>query len=583
MIRKVLLVSLATSASLHAQTFFTTTPRFLTPSWRDSAGTEYSRWDVFYSPYGDPLIPGDGVNYPDFNAPNGQGDFASALGFTPPANASPSDPYAFWHTANPTLRQTGTDSGFIIGPGTTGNLYSFAEAMAFELADTTPFTAGTVVFQWQTDGQLLDFSTLKLVAGGIEYAPTNFVSEYKASGSARGGITNRAAAQWNLTGLGITSYTIKVAASDSSNSFQEARLDTAPTYVEAVPSARTRTAASGLWSSAAGWSSGSIPVTGGNVTIDSGTSLTVDGSVREVGELKLSVPGAFSFGVSGGGGLKLNTGITATPASAATYTFDVPLTLGSYNLSELNAQTTAIFNGGIGGSAGVYFYGGGKAVLAGASSFSGALTIDADTTVLVHGSLSGSGAVTLLGGTLGGTGTINRPVTLDTGDTIAPGASVGTLTTGAQAWAGGGSFELEIGAATGTAGTGWDLLNVNGALNITADSTTPFTLTLQTLNAGAPGPLADFNAATGYAWRFASAVGAGASITSFAASDFIIDTSGFANALDGVFSVERSSNDLLLRYTPVPEPQTGVLAILGLAGLAVWRNRGVIAGRDHRD
>lgn len=568
----------AVSAS-HAQSFFKTTPQFLTPSWRGTTGTEFSHWDVFYSPYGDPTIPGDGLNYPDFAAPNGTGDFASIAGGLVPLNANPSDPYAFWNTANPTVRQTLTNSAFIIGGGTAGNIYSFAGATGYEVADTTPFTLGTVVLQWQTDGQPMDFSTLKLVAGGVEYAPTNFITEYKSSGSSFGGFTNRTAAQWNLTGLGITEYAVKFASGDSSNSFQELRLDTAPTYGEAVPSARARTAATGLWSAAASWSPGAVPATGGNVSITSGTSLTVDGGTREIGELKLSAPGAYTFGASGGGILKINTGITATPAALATYVFDTPVQLGSYNLTSLNAATTLDFNGAISGSTGVYFSGPGKVQLDASNTFTGPLTVADGATVIVNGSLSG-GTVTLLGGTLGGAGTINRAITLDNGDTLSPGASVGTLTTGAETWAGEGRFVLELQNATGVAGTGWDLVNINGTLSITADSALRFTFALSTLNAGAPGLLANFNPANSYAWKFASSTG----ISSFAAGDFTIDATGFQNALlGGGFAVAQSGNDLLLRFTPVPEPNSSVLALLGLAGFAIWRNRTVIAGRDTRD
>jgi hypothetical protein len=565
-----------------AQLFFTTpTPRFLTPSWRGTAGTEFSHWDVFYSPYADPLVAGSGVNFPDIAAPNGTGDFASALGWTPPANANPSDPFAYWHAANPTLRQVGTESAFIIGAGASGNIYSFAAATAYELADTTPFTAGTVMLQWQTDGQLFDFSTLKLVAGGVEYTPTNFVTEYRSSSSSFGGITNRAAAQWNLTGLGITSYTIEITAAGSSHSLQELRLDTAPTYLEAVPSPRTRLAATGLWSDAASWSPAVMPSTGGNVSITGGSSLTVDGGVREIGELKLSAPGTFTLGGSGGGVLKLNTGITATPATDTTYVFDTPVTFGAYNLHDLNEHTTVVFNQPISGSVGVLLTGAGTTVLNGAHSPASAIGVDPDATLLVHGSLSGSGALNLFSGTLGGSGTISRPFTLDGGDTLSPGASVGTLTTAAQTWAGGGELRLELRDASGTPGVGWDLVNIGGSLSITADSAARFTLRLQTLSAGAPGLLAGFDAASPYAWKFLGVTGG--SITSFASTDFAIDTTGFLNPLAGDFSVARTGNDLFLNYTPVPEPQAAVLAILGLAGFAVWRNRSVIAGRDHRD
>ena len=47
---------------------------------------------------------------------------------------------------------------------------------------------------------------------------------------------------------------------------------------------------------------------------------------------------------------------------------------------------------------------------------------------LVSGSISSTGAVTVVGGTLAGTGTINAPVDVQAGGTLAPGTSIGTLT-----------------------------------------------------------------------------------------------------------------------------------------------------------
>ena len=56
--------------------------------------------------------------------------------------------------------------------------------------------------------------------------------------------------------------------------------------------------------------------------------LTVDGGTRTVGELKLTAPGAFTIGASSGV-LKINTGITAKPSTAATYVIDAPITMGT--------------------------------------------------------------------------------------------------------------------------------------------------------------------------------------------------------------------------------------------------------------
>jgi autotransporter-associated beta strand protein len=357
----------------HGQTFFVQPhAEYLTPGWRGTAGTEFSSWDVFYSRY-------NGINYPDMAAPNGTGRLASAAGFTPPAGSLPGNPYAFWHLNNPTITQTGTSTAFIIGPGTEGNIYSFTAPTSYVLADSTPYTLGSVNLQFQTDGSLMDFDSIRLVANGQEYAPTNFVTEYLVSISARGGITNRTGAQWNLTGLGITSYTITFHSATSSNSLQQVLLDTTPTYVEAVQSARTWSAASGDWSTAGNWSGGTVGPVGGNIAVAGGSAVTIDGGTREIGELKLEAPGAFTIGASGDGVLKINTGITAKPAAAAAYVIDAPVQLGSYNISYLNAHATVDFNAPISGDTGMEFNGPGRMRLKADNTFTGSLSVDGGT------------------------------------------------------------------------------------------------------------------------------------------------------------------------------------------------------------
>lgn len=419
----------ASLASASAQSFFQPAPIYRTPAWRGAGGTEFSWWDVFYSPY-------NALNYPDMDAPNGTGDFASSAGFTPPANASPGDPYAFWHAANPTVRQTLDSSAFIIAPGIAGNIYSPSGQTGYEVADATPFTLGTVVLQWQTDGQLVDFSTLRLVAaGGINLAPTNFITEYKSSGSAFGGVLNRTAAQWNLTGLGVTSYTLQFQSVGTSTSLQELLLDTSPTYAEAVASARTWTATSGAWSAGAHWSGGTVGPVGGNIVFASGTGATVDGGTRAIGELKLNATGGFTIGASGGGVLKVNTGITAAPASPASTTISAPYQIGGYNLMDLGAGATVTLAGPVSGSAGYLKLGPGTLRLTAANSFAGSVSVTAGTLEVsgansYAGSTSvGSGQIILLGhapsGSAGTLGQATSAVVVGSGgSTGAPEAAV---------------------------------------------------------------------------------------------------------------------------------------------------------------
>jgi autotransporter-associated beta strand protein len=79
------------------------------------------------------------------------------------------------------------------------------------------------------------------------------------------------------------------------------------------------------------------------------------------------------------------------------------------------------------GTAGVTKSGTGTWTLSAANPYTGPTTVNSGT-LLVNGSLNAGSAVTVNGGTLGGTGTIGGTVAVNSGGTLAPGTSVGTLT-----------------------------------------------------------------------------------------------------------------------------------------------------------
>ncbi len=755
-----------------AQSFFTNVPQYIAPSFRGSANSEFSQWDIFYSPYQSQDYP-NGVNYPDMAAPFGTGQLSSEAGVSSPANSTPGDPYAFWNVANPTIAETLEPGAFIIGAGATGNIYSFSGPTGFVLSDTTPYTLGAANLQWQTDGTLIDFSTLKLnyVSGGvtISLAPTNFVAEYQASGSSFGfSLRNRTSAQWNLTGLNITSYTITYQAAGSSDSFQEALLDTSDTYTEATPSTRgwTGGGADTKWSTAANWSGSALPSARGNVTFSAGSGVVVDGA-KEVSLLTLGGPGNFAISASNGAKLQINTGITAT---SGTTTISAPVTFGSFNLMTIGAGADVTLAGAINGVGGFYKSGAGVLRLTGNNTFSGQMTIDGGTTyvggtntytgvtsiasgrlvaqadapggaagalgnatsavligsgedlgtpqaalvidgahtvarnitlsaggdpkllggqntgagavfsggvtltstttgvsldaanagdrvtfsgaitggatgssitktgagvvvfsggnkgylndtavtagtleidenvslrgltissgakavvgvganasfagtatvnpgaaLLIYGALSGAGDLVINGGTVGGTGTVNRSITLDNGDVLAPGNNPGTLNTLGETWGAGGRLQFQTDSVTSGPGVGWDFVNVNGTLDLLASGVGKFTIELDSLSAaGMAGLLPGFNESSNYSWKIASASGG---ITGFDAGAFQIDAGGFVNSHGGAFSMSQSGNDLFLVYTSVPEPTVGLLGVLGVLAFSSRRRRGGI-------
>jgi hypothetical protein len=167
---------------------------------------------------------------------------------------------------------------------------------------------------------------------------------------------------------------------------------------------------------------------------------------------------------------------------------------------------------------------------------------------------------------------------LQLAQTIAPGNSTGTLSSGTIPFATGGTFEFQLNDAAGTAGSTtavWDLLSPTG-LNITA-GVGQFHLNIFSLTSlQATGSAQNFVDGNNYSWMF---VNAGSAITGFNANQFSLDTTGFSNTFTGTFSVAKgtggTANDLFINYTAaaVPEPSTYAIPGLGLAGLWSMRRK----------
>lgn len=182
---------------------------FLTPSFRGSANSEFGYWNGFTNAY-------NGVNTPDAGSTSSN---AGLVQTTPPAD---SGDYAGY-------------GAFLIG--SPGDIYSFATTNNFLLSDSTPFTLGTVLLQTDTSGNELDYSSILLsYSDGVntfQLAPI-LDQELSRSSSDMGGYTVSTLFQWDLTGLGITDYSIAFNASDVSLGLHAISLDTADHYV-AIP------------------------------------------------------------------------------------------------------------------------------------------------------------------------------------------------------------------------------------------------------------------------------------------------------------------------------------------------------------
>jgi autotransporter-associated beta strand protein len=258
-----------------------------------------------------------------------------------------------------------------------------------------------------------------------------------------------------------------------------------------------------------------------------------------------------------------------------------------------DSGTTTNYGGIIAGTGALNKLGDGTLALSGANTYAGGTAINQGTLAVGNNSALGSGAVALSGGqlsiqsgvtlsnsinfgssgaTLSGNGSFGSPITVGSNIILSPGDSPGTLTfTSGLTYAQGGEYDWQIQSVAGAPGQSSDFVSVTGQLNITATPESPFTIKIFSLNSsGNPGSVGDFNSGNPYAWTIASASGG---INNFNSADFTIDIGGFQNSLDGGgLSLTSVGNDLMLNFTPVPEPSTYGLMAAGLV-ILFWRRR----------
>ena len=180
-------------------------------------------------------------------------------------------------------------------------------------------------------------------------------------------------------------------------------------------------------------------------------------------------------------------------------------------------------------------------------------------------------------GLLGGSGTVGN-VELKSGSLLNPGNSPGTLTAASSIWKSGSTYNWEINDADGTAGTDWDLFSVTTTLDLSdLSSNAKMNLVLASLST-----VTNFSATTADSWVFAQAgslVGAGGVVgAAFSAGANVTDLFNItATAFNGGvgpangWRVEVGDTGKTLKLMAVPEPSTGSMLGLGLAGLVVNR------------
>jgi hypothetical protein len=181
-------------------------------------------------------------------------------------------------------------------------------------------------------------------------------------------------------------------------------------------------------------------------------------------------------------------------------------------------------------------------------------------------------------GLVGGSGTVGA-VTLKSGAFLNPGNSPGTLRASSATWAAGSTYNWEINsnASTAAAGIDWDLFFVTGAgvLDMSAlSSAATMNLVLNSL------PSFDLTSSINRTWVIAQAgslLGTGGAALSAGdnVSDYFnINATAFSAgspSLVNEWRVEVGDTGKTLNLMAIPEPSTGSMFGLGLAGLVATR------------
>ena len=343
----------------------------------------------------------------------------------------------------------------------------------------------------------------------------------------------------------------------------------------------------------------------GNVSLGSSVNLIINNAVANTFQGVISgSTGSLTIGGTGssiftgtntyGGGSTINSGATLQIGDGVTSNSSIAGAIvdnGTLVLNEDGSANVAFANA-ISGTGAVSVLTGGMITLPNANTYSGGTTIYSGTVILTNstGSALGSGPVNITsstpstigsGGALIANNSITGALTIGGGGKLFPGMfnsgastfTPGTFSAPSATFAGNGLLYFFINNATGTAGANWSLLNISGALNITASNSAQFGISINSVTAGnLAGSVVNFNPAQSYSWMIANTTGG---ITGFNSNAFLLTTAsfgsnpGFANSLGtGSFFVSQVGNNLFLNFTPVPEPSTWGLLLAGTALLA---------------
>jgi autotransporter-associated beta strand protein len=319
---------------------------------------------------------------------------------------------------------------------------------------------------------------------------------YAGNMSGTGGLTKTGVGTLTLTGANsytggtlvsagrLTGNTASLQGAIVNNAAVEFAQVSAGTYAGAMSGTGglTKTGAGTLTLTGANSYSGGTLVSAGRLT---GNTTSLQGAIvnNAAVEFAQSASGTYAGNMSGTGGLTKTGAGTLTLTGANSFTGGTLVSAGRLtgntaslqgaivNNAEVEfAQTSAgTYAGNMGGTGAFYKSGAGSLALGGITSITGAANITAGR-LNITGQLTAASVTVQNAATLYGNGVIGGNVTVQSGGSLAPGESAGTLSVvGNVSFLTGSNFGVEIDGRTynpvGGAGS-YDLLRISGVANL---------------------------------------------------------------------------------------------------------------------